>query len=124
ETATVDGDGCAIRCATRPEVRGQRHKPLLVPLPDNPQQPIGAVNGADFQAYGLADAQTTAIHEREARPVDRIPEGTQKGTDLEIRQDSRPPPLLRWTDPFSPQTAPSCAPASGDKATGCRRDWS
>jgi len=39
----------------------QRYKPLLVAFAGNAQQQVGAVDRADLQDHGLADAQTAGI---------------------------------------------------------------
>ena len=47
----------------------QRHQAFLVALADDAQQPMSAVDGADLQRGGLADAQAAGIHDNEARLV-------------------------------------------------------
>jgi hypothetical protein len=42
----------------------QWHKPLLVAFADDAKQQIGAVDCADFQGCGFADAQTAGVHIR------------------------------------------------------------
>src|SRR5208337_4264857 len=66
----------------------QRRQPLLVALADDAQHLVGPVNGADLQRGGLADAQTTRIHDGKARLVDRVADTAEEMTDLIFRQGS------------------------------------
>jgi hypothetical protein len=65
---------------------GQRHEPLLVPLPDDAQQQIVAVDRADLECRGLAGPQAASIHEREAGLVDWTPYAGQQATHLSVGQ--------------------------------------
>jgi len=85
--------------------RWQRHMPLLVAFADNAKQHVGAVDRSDFQARGLADAQTARIHDDEARLVDGIPYAAQQGADLCVGKDVRQTPVLRRPNLFSPNSA-------------------
>src|SRR5208282_4185902 len=67
----------------------QRHAALLVALADDPKQQTGAVNACDFHGCGLADAQATGIHEREAGPMDGVPYAAKECADLGVRQYRR-----------------------------------
>ena len=82
----------------------QRHTPLLVAFADNAKQHVGAVDRADFQARGLADAQAARIHDDEAGLVDGVPYAAQQGADLRVRKDFRQTPLLRRPNLFSPNS--------------------
>ena len=42
----------------------QRHPPLLVPFADDEQGQLGAVDRANLQGHGLADAQAASIDNR------------------------------------------------------------
>src|SRR5208337_2474213 len=85
----------------------QRYQPLLVALADDAQHLVGPINGADLQRGGLADAQTTRIHDGKARLVDRVADTAEEMTDLIFRQRVRQP-LLPWRgDPFFPRTVTS-----------------
>src|ERR1700677_4341817 len=87
----------------------QRRQPLLVALADDAQHLVGAVNGADLQRGGLADAQTARIHDGQARLVDRVADTAEEMTDLIFRQRVRQP-LLPWRgDPFFPKQSPGPA---------------
>src|SRR5208337_2284892 len=80
----------------------QRYQPLLVALADDAQHLVGPINGADLQRGGLADAQTTRIHDGKARLVDRVADTAEEMTDLIFRQRVRQP-LVPWRgDPFFP----------------------
>src|ERR1039458_1965075 len=65
----------------------QRHAALLVTLADDPKQQTGAVNACDFHGCGLADAQATGIHEREAGLMDGVPYAAKECADLSVRKD-------------------------------------
>ena len=73
----------------------QRHEPLFVAFADDPQHPIGPINGTDFQRRGLADAQAARIHDGETRFVDRVADAAEQAPDLILRQCVRQP-LLPW----------------------------
>jgi len=64
----------------------QRHAALLVTLADDPKQQSGAVNASDFHGCGLADAQATGIHEREASSMDGVPYAAKECADLSVRK--------------------------------------
>ena len=64
----------------------QRHAALLVTLADDSKEQTGAVNACDFHGCGLADAQATGIHEREAGPMDGVPYAAKECADLSVRQ--------------------------------------
>ena len=65
----------------------QRHQPLPVALADDAKLHIGAVDGADFQGRGLADAQAAGVHEGEAGLVNGYPHAAQQCADLPVRED-------------------------------------
>jgi hypothetical protein len=60
----------------------QRHQSLLVPLADDTQHLVGPVDRTDFQCGGLADAQTTGIHDGEAGLVGWVADAVEKMPDL------------------------------------------
>ena len=81
----------AVGLPKRPQVVQDRsrqgHEPLPVALADDAEPEIGAVDGADFQGRGLADAQAAGVHEGEAGLVNRAPHAAQQRADLLVRQD-------------------------------------
>ena len=81
----------AVGLPKRPQVVQDRsrqgHEPLPVALADDAEPEIGAVDGADFQGRGLADAQAAGVHQGEAGLVNRAPHAAQQRADLLVRQD-------------------------------------
>ena len=78
----------------------QRYAPLPVALADDAKLQIGAVDGADFQGRGLADAQAAGVHEGEAGFVNGIPHAAQQRSDLRVRQDLGKTELLGRANSF------------------------
>ena len=103
---------------------GQQHQPLLVALANDAQHLVGAVDGADLQRGGLADAQAARIHDGEARPVDRVADVAEQLPDLILRQRIRQPLLPGCGDPFFPRTAPRHGRVCGGRRSGGRTGWS
>src|SRR5271157_4114331 len=89
----------------------QRRQPLLVALADDAQHLVGPVNGADLQRGGLADAQTTRIHDGKARLVDRVADTAEEddGPDLPTARQAAASAVARrsFFSPNSNQSRPS-----------------
>ena len=64
----------------------QQHQPLLVAFANDTQHLVGAVDRADLQRGGFADAQAARIHGGEACPGDRVADVAEQLPDLIIRQ--------------------------------------
>ena len=65
--------------------RRQRRTALLVALASDQEEPIDAVDGAEFDRHGLADAQAAGIHQHKTALVDRVPYAAKQAADLVIR---------------------------------------
>jgi len=97
---------------------GQQHQPLLVALANDTQHLVGAVDGADLQMGGFADAQAARIHGGEARPGDHVADVAEQLTDLLLGQRMRQPLLSRDDDPFFPGTGPSHGGVCAGRGSG------
>jgi hypothetical protein len=99
---------------------GQQHQSLLVAFANDTQHLAGAVDGADLQPGGFADAQAARIHGGEPRPGDRVADVAEQLTDLVLRQRMRQPLLPGYDDPFFPGTDPNHDGVCADRGNGGR----